>query len=304
MSHDTPHRDYTTATTKCSVCHAVHKAPSDGELLLRDTVAESCVYCHIDSFVGGIRIYDGKSSLYYDDNKKNHSRAGGAPCGGCHSVHGANTYGTELETKILKRLTIQPELVRLFSEASNPEVLYEAVANDGDYMMPAPPYDYAEWNTPRNVQQTAFCTGCHPYYTRNDTVAGVTDLITVGGTKYASHPMKRKWDYGADDAAERLTGFDSPGSTVPTSTLTTRRGTNGCKYCHGEGDDIWLDAPAGVTQGSSFPHYTETQERFLVSGDGYGTTIDETPDSRQDGTCLLCHRWGDISAPEGVGATY
>jgi predicted CXXCH cytochrome family protein len=307
VPHDTPHRDYATTTTKCAVCHAVHKAPSDGELLLRDTVSESCVYCHVDSFVGGIRIYNGQSSLYYDDNKKNHSRAGDAPCSGCHSVHGANTYGTALATKILKRLPIQPEFVRLFSETDNPNVLYEASA-PGGIMYAAGPYAWEDWGYARGVQQTAFCTGCHPYYTRNDG----TDPIEVEGVHYNAHPMKRFWNgvetrFDADGkpivdgngvpVPFTFIDFEAPGSTLPHDTRVAGMSTNGCYHCHGE--QAYENAPSGVTQESSFPHYTANRERFLVSGDGINIDMD-TPDSTQDGTCLQCHLWGS----DGVGATY
>jgi predicted CXXCH cytochrome family protein len=300
VPHDTPHRDYTTATTKCSVCHAVHKAPSDGELLLRDTVAESCVYCHVDSFVGGIRIYDGQSSLYYDDNKKNHSRENGAPCSACHSVHGANTYGTELATKILKRLPIQPSFLALFQGPGvpDPDLLYEASAPGGMY--PAAPYAWEEWDDARGVQQTAFCTGCHPYYTRNDG----TDPIEVEGVHYNAHPMKRYWNGVTYDVDGNFNGyvidFEAPGSTLPHGTEVAGMSTHGCYHCHGERK--YQDAPSGVTQESSFPHYTANRERFLLSGDGWGANQMDTPDSTQDGTCFVCHVWGNGS--QGVGATY
>ncbi|MHB9003613.1 MAG: hypothetical protein ACYC6C_06055, partial [Coriobacteriia bacterium] len=42
-----PHGGYTTATTKCKVCHAVHEAQMGGEVLLRSTIADACNYCHV-----------------------------------------------------------------------------------------------------------------------------------------------------------------------------------------------------------------------------------------------------------------
>jgi predicted CXXCH cytochrome family protein len=180
--HDTPHNGYGTTTTKCSVCHAVHKAPAAGEVLLRTTVGEACVYCHIDTNLGVIQIYNGDSSLYYIDNKKNHSLGGGVACTDCHAVHGANTYGTYLATKILKRLPIQPTFVRLFSATNDSNALYEAVGVDmghmdeQNHMFPVGTLSWEDWNHVRQVQQTAFCTGCHTYYTRNDG----TDPIQVG----------------------------------------------------------------------------------------------------------------------------
>jgi predicted CXXCH cytochrome family protein len=293
--HDTPHNGYGTTTTKCSVCHAVHKAPAAGEVLLRTTVGEACVYCHIDTNLGVIQIYNGDSSLYYIDNKKNHSLGGGVACTDCHAVHGANTYGTYLATKILKRLPIQPTFVRLFSESNDSNVLYEAVEDVTGNMWPAPPYDWEQWDRGREVQQTAFCTGCHPYYTRNDG----TDPITVEGVQYNSHPMKRYFN-SVDGDGNWVVDFQAPGSTIPSTTQVAGMSSHGCLHCHGE--RAFLDAGPGV-QPSSFPHYTANRERFLVSGNGDSIDLD-TADSRQDGTCFQCHLWWDGANYQGVGYTY
>jgi predicted CXXCH cytochrome family protein len=310
-THETPHNGYTTSTTKCAVCHAVHKAPADGELLLRTTVGEACVYCHIDTDLGVIQIYDGKSSLYYADNKNNHSRDGGAPCSGCHSVHGANTYGTKLTTKILKRLPIQPELLQFFagedSATPNPDMLYEAVGDPvNDRMYGGHPYEWEEWGWTSGVQQTAFCTGCHPYYTRASEDPITTNRMIVDGAistdtrTFASHPMKRQWN-GLELNGDWIFSFEASGSTLPiVGTRVARMSTNGCYRCHGENEDTNLSP--GV-QESSFPHYSTHRERFLMSSDVGGNWLPDTPDSRQDGTCFYCHSW-DWGTPEGVGFTY
>jgi predicted CXXCH cytochrome family protein len=329
----TPHKGYTTTSTKCAVCHAVHKAPSDGELLLRSTVGQACVYCHIDTAVGGVQIYDGRSELYEHENKKNHSLDGGAPCTGCHSVHGADTYGGSITVKILKRLTIQPSFLALFqgSGTPDPDILYEAVGvktghiDEKGHMFPATPYEWEDWNHADQVQQTAFCTGCHPYYTRQDG----TDPITVKEVAYQSHPMKRSWnavETRLDGDGELILDngvpqrfpiydFQAPGaSTPPAGTRVAGMSTNGCYRCHGENTDVNLGV--GV-HASSFPHYTEIRERFLMSadldgeaysidGEGRNTIPIPTPDSRQDGTCFYCHLWDDGAGAgvEGVGVTY
>jgi predicted CXXCH cytochrome family protein len=310
----TPHKGYTTTSTKCAVCHAVHKAPSDGELLLRSTVGQACVYCHIDTAVGGVQIYDGRSELYEHENKKNHSLEAGAPCTGCHSVHGANTYGGAITVKILKRLTIQPSFLALFQGSGTPnaDILYEAVGNADGHMFPAAPYAWEDWNHADQVQQTAFCTGCHPYYTRQDG----TDPITVDSVTYASHPMKRRYNFATYAADGQLIAetfdFEAAGSTLPHGTRVAGMSTVGCYRCHGENRDVNLGS--GV-HASSFPHYTATQERFLVSGNEVGYSYSgydadghmlwiPTPDSRQDGTCFYCHLWDDGPGVEGVGVTY
>jgi hypothetical protein len=292
--HDTPHSGFSTTTTKCAVCHAVHKAPAGGELLLRSTVGDSCVYCHINTNIGVIQIYNGDSSLYYADNKKNHSRDGGAPCTACHAVHGANAYGTYIGTKILKRLPIQPEFVRLFSATNDPNVLYEAVGDTNDYIWPAPPYDWEQWDEARQVQQTAFCLGCHQYYTHES-----ENTVTVGGNDYAMHPLKRAWSR-VDTDGNWIYDFQAPGSTLPSETQVATMSSHGCLHCHGEMD--YTNAGPGL-QESSFPHYTAQRERFLVSGDGAQTKLD-TADSTQDGTCFVCHVWSDGTTTLGVGFTY
>jgi predicted CXXCH cytochrome family protein len=332
---DTPHGGYTTSTTKCAVCHAVHKAPAGGELLLRTTVAEACVYCHIIKDLGVIRIYDGDPDLYYGDNKKNHSRDGGAPCSGCHSVHGADVYGGAISAKILKRLPIQPEFLAIFDHADtgDPNVLYEAVG-DGDGKMwasrladwdPAA-VGFEDWWEPSGVQQTAFCTGCHPYFTRASEDPITTERMIVDGVistetrTFSSHPMRRQYGGPTDvnGVGSDYFNFQAAGSTLPNGVQVARMSTNGCWRCHGENKDVNLGS--GV-HASSFPHYTETRERFLMSADASGTShthaIDTgvevlipTPDSRQDGTCFYCHSWdfndgpGNASNPSGVGFTY
>jgi predicted CXXCH cytochrome family protein len=305
VTHETPHNDYTTSTTKCAVCHAVHKAPAGGELLLRTTVGESCVYCHIDYNLGVIQIYDGKSSLYYDDNKKNHSRDGGAPCSGCHSVHGANTYTGAIATKILKRLPIQPEFVDFFA-GGDADVLYEAAAAAS--MHPAGEFAWEDWRDASGVQQTAFCTGCHPYFTRVSDVPITTNRMIVDGAistetrAFSSHPMKRYYDgYDTDGTTELM--YQAKGSTLATGVQVAQMSTNGCYRCHGENLDVNLSP--GI-QESSFPHYSTHRERFLISApwQGNGDTVPDTLDSREDGTCLYCHSWTWGPTPFGVGVNY
>lgn len=298
---DTPHNGFTTTSAKCAVCHSVHKAAADGQLLLRTTSEDACVYCHISSTTGLIGIYDGDTSLYTDDNKNNHSLAGGAPCIGCHSVHGADTYTGKIASKILKRLPIQPEFVRMFSETSDAEYLYTLDTNDT--IVGAPPYDWEEWGGAKEVQQSAFCTGCHPYFTRASEDEITTSRMMVNGeistdtTSFASHPMKRYWG----DAAMNI-DFVAEGSSLPTSTQVAGMSTNGCYRCHGEGD--YTNLGPGAWE-SSFPHFTATRQRFLISSDTDGNWID-TPDSSSDGTCFHCHAaYTDIDGnPAGVGISY
>ena len=100
-----PHGAYTTASTKCGVCHAVHKATPAGQILMRGTAADACTYCHITNNTGVIQIYNGVSTNYTATSKSAHDSAGGAACIGCHTPHGALSLIADhayLEEKILK----------------------------------------------------------------------------------------------------------------------------------------------------------------------------------------------------------
>ncbi len=101
-----PHGSYTTASKKCGVCHAVHKATASGDVLMRGTVADACVYCHITSTTGVIAVYNATASNYNgSDLKTAHNSIGGANCTDCHTPHGAATLIADnayLEEKILK----------------------------------------------------------------------------------------------------------------------------------------------------------------------------------------------------------
>jgi hypothetical protein len=122
----TPHAGYSMTTVKCNVCHGVHRSAVAGmniqnqvggariiastagspEMLLRSTVSDSCSYCHIDTAIGGVRLFNGNSA----------NRTGSAAftggwghetmvCGECHAVHGAETFKGAAASKILKYTT-------------------------------------------------------------------------------------------------------------------------------------------------------------------------------------------------------
>jgi len=103
-----PHGNYADTGSKCKVCHAVHNASSSGEALLRSSRSEACVYCHITSTFSIIKPYGSTETNYTTDYAYNHDNdhAGNTSaslyggCVSCHSVHGANTFGSA--SKILK----------------------------------------------------------------------------------------------------------------------------------------------------------------------------------------------------------
>jgi len=98
-----PHGNYSTTTSKCAVCHAVHNAAAGGVMLLRGaTVSAACLTCH-DGTQSGIGPYHtiekhgGVVAASHDTDATNvipggsSGLSGNLGCSDCHSVHGAGT---------------------------------------------------------------------------------------------------------------------------------------------------------------------------------------------------------------------
>jgi hypothetical protein len=133
---DTPHTNWQLTTVKCAVCHAVHGAVGGGEILMRDTVADACTYCHITPGVSTVIVYDGVEANYTTDFDNAHNNTGAGStvaCADCHTVHGAGAITTNgLTSKILQNLT--------------PQAGY--TPGTGSY----------------NATVSGFCSNCHNYY--------------------------------------------------------------------------------------------------------------------------------------------
>lgn len=141
----TPHTGYATTTVKCAVCHAVHRGPVAGEVLLRGTVANACEFCHIQANVSSVKVYNSDAGNYTLDTVFNHSSAGGASeCVDCHAVHGAGAISTTAAGDI------------------NEKILKANIAA-------TPATTPATWSfttgTVRDGVVTKYCTQCHPYWT-------------------------------------------------------------------------------------------------------------------------------------------
>jgi predicted CXXCH cytochrome family protein len=54
-SRQGPHGSYSSSTAKCAICHTVHVATGDLQLLPRDTIADTCMACHDGT--GGYGVY-------------------------------------------------------------------------------------------------------------------------------------------------------------------------------------------------------------------------------------------------------
>lgn len=162
----TPHTGYLTTTVKCAVCHAVHRANTTGQLLLRSTVAGACEYCHITGNVATKLVYNSDAATYYTpDLETNHSGNTGSTCVNCHAVHGAGAISTtgagDINEKILKStLGVQSGLPATWSFTAG---------------------------SVRDGVVSAFCTQCHPYWTdQYDMGAGTMHVMGAASADYKS----------------------------------------------------------------------------------------------------------------------
>ena len=246
----TPHKGYAQNTTKCLVCHAVHKADDAGQVLLGATVASACDYCHVS--LGGIstkHVYNNDPANYQTDTIFNH---GGAliPCTGCHAVHGANTVDqSAYSSSILKA--------------------------DGGIQTGIPTeWDVTAAGTDGPGALSAFCTQCHPYYTGtyadSDLDGDVNNSMGLAGGPYNSHIMTA--DFASYDPAN--------GATTPAGSVVAYASSAYCTSCHDGGSGTLAD---------NFPHMT-TGAGFMKSAAFATDTADPAVLTTEDGVCLKCHR--------------
>ena len=291
----TPHSGYTTTTTKCAVCHAVHYAATSGstwtkagntwtagtentEMLLRSNVANACNYCHITTSIGGVQLYGGQVSVYTTSSNVAHNFAG---CTECHAVHGANTYAGGNAAKILRQTpngaAIQVEVLTSTLPVTSTITPIYADATAA----------YSDGN--KYTQQTAFCSSCHREYTSSaDATIQAAIYNDPNGDLYKGHPM----------TANLNTAAGAPlGNTVAAGTQIAWAGSNTCRQCHDAG---------GVDQSgvsfNSFPHYTQGYYRFMTQG-AFAGSVDASSNgaAATDGLCLKCHKG---TSSTGVGSTY
>lgn len=257
----TPHKGYAYNTEKCLVCHAVHKASATGQVLLGETVGNACNYCHVSTNTFSSKhVYNNDPANFAADTVFNHSNK----CTACHAVHGAGTVNQpDLSAKILKDPTSSVALFQIESLPAN--------------------WDVTSSGTDRAGALSAFCAGCHPYYTGtyadSDADGNVKGSSGVGGP-YNSHIMTS--DFASYDSANGATVSGQPVAYASSAY---------CTSCH--------DSGAG-TVADNFPHLT-SGARFMKSSDYVNDTATPAVSATEDGVCLKCHVGTNGTVGVGIG---
>lgn len=257
----TPHKGYALTTTKCIVCHAAHKADSDGEILLADTVANACVFCHIGTGPSSVKVYNSDSALYTSGNDQAHNNA----CSQCHAVHGANTITQTTD------LGLNQKILRTDTGT--------------DQTSPALPgsFSMAAGATDRAGVVSGFCTQCHPYYTGTYAVSTTTGDITYNSAAYNSHIMTSDFAlYGPANGGNAAANVNAKVAYASSAY---------CTSCHDDGAD---------TAANNFPHYT-AGARFMKAATAVGASTSGAVEPYSDGVCLKCHIEVGGTAGVGIG---
>ncbi len=264
-----PHGGYSDATNKCAVCHSVHHADDSGEMLLRSSVQNACIYCHVSANFAIKTVYAETETNYNGgSNRMSHDTSGFGGffgCGSCHAVHGAGVEDATAYTEA--KILAAPHDAYTYDET-------DATLEDGTTSI-LDGGDNQALNPALTDKQAvnAWCTRCHKYWNGSDN--GDTHVMrAVGdGTHY---------------------GLSSSPATNPSST---------CRDCHSAGytDVNWaagtwtgtnaagtaVDLTAAYAGEENWPHFT-SGDRFID-----GLTAGQ---ASLDAACLDCH--------SGVGTSF
>jgi hypothetical protein len=281
--------------------------------LLRSSVADACTYCHITTNVSGLQIYNGVASNYTTDDQYGHNGSTSAQCASCHAVHGADTFKGFIAGKILKA---QGNLVSNVSGGVQTEAYsrLNTYVNGGTDVFDATSVSVGNVG---DVQVTAFCTRCHKTFSDASettiTASGYFQEWDGGKTygsprSYKNHPLK------AAEATFVASGANYSGRVAWADAYT-------CRSCHAAGDTRVSTSYSGTggVVAWSFPHWTNGNAAFLVSGwgvnDGNIGILDDhdastgkpsgshdVNDGAEDGVCLRCHTNGSTGAPNDATA--
>ena len=217
-----PHGQYSSTTDKCKTCHAVHGATAGGEALLRTTIANACVYCHVSATYSIVHPYGTDPTLYQTEYENNHAAAHQGTayngCMSCHSVHGANVWSNAADGVDFGMIL-----------SSDPGAKIGAGNNQGAIAAPV-------------TNLTDFCRDCHDGTALAQ--ASYQGNLTCSGTCH--NPQMLVSDFGTRNGVSHimtttLTGAD--GSTQVAALVSTE-----CRNCH--------KGAATYSDGNSFPHIT------------------------------------------------
>ena len=228
-----PHGGYTTSSKKCAVCHAVHHASNTGEVLMKDSVSNACVYCHITSSTGVVQIYNGVATNYNSGDLKNaHSSSGGVQFVSCHTPHGATSMianNAYLRTKILK------------TSGTVTSAIAVGDANE--------------------IAVSKWCTNCHTYYeTSYDKGMQMSHVMTTAKTSYpggstaaGSYTGKVAWsDSDTCRACHNDGTTDASASMVATVVASSfPHYTTGQRFLTAAGNDTNTGAAVSATDSSA-----------------------------------------------------
>lgn len=348
-----PHTDYQLNTKKCNVCHSVHRAAVPGEsitnlggstpiltaddadtqMLLRSSVAASCNYCHMDTAVGGIRLWNGNSANWGDASGAvwvnegfGHNATG---CTSCHAVHGAKTFKGAAASKIL-RYDIKAAVLTGTTDVADhsyndpalgamltgvQDEIFEAGGAGGTASVQAgslPLFasldDTIEggaveaWSdaSVKDAQVSAFCTCCHANYSSaSEVIVNIDeDMALFGGTYSWVDATVGSFTYTTFNYKNHPVGpatntFAAAGDTTSATTVAWATASS-CRACHDAGV---VDAPAGVVL-NSYPHITPGYYRFMGAG------VDETA---YDTASLDTQTYADLAyldTPTQEGGSY
>lgn len=267
-----PHGGYTDATNKCAVCHSVHHAADDGgeEMLLRSSVANACIYCHVSANFAIKTVYSETPTLYSNggaDNRDSHDTSGfggSFKCGSCHAVHGAGMEGVAGTDYTAAKILKAPTGAFTYDQTDN-----AVVFGGADLITDAPAsLNLAAMTDAQEVN--AWCTRCHKYW--NTSYNQDTHVMKAPGTN-----------------AEALAHYGT--ATSPASATSEL-----CRSCHNGGytDVDWaagtwtgkdatgasVNLTAAYAGENNWPHNVAGDRLIGGVSDG-GASLDEA--------CLNCH---------------
>ncbi len=285
------HGNYTASSTKCGMCHSVHRAAGDGESLLPVADA-SCAGCHR---AGSTTV---TAVVVNWESGGPHGAGDDARCmeTGCHTDNPHGVGGSRYAIVAAKLLSPRVD-----------ELLEAAAADPRSGITEDELNGFGSWDeATRSAVRTGYsCNveGCH-----------FQSMTVVLSKDYSED----RWaSYGTSLSEYRATVSKTGHLTVAEANNETAfRAVESCVSCHDQTDTATLNEYGGGTtvSGYTFPHSqtplgvnnTDSNRAWLwmtiagnAGGDDFGYM--RTPsDKAKDGACLKCHRSAGNAAGIGI----